>query len=1044
MQKLLTVKIFVILLFCQVLVYGQQKSIKGSIKDEYAKPLQGATITVLSSDGESLLTEQSRADGGFSITLPEAARSLSVSFLGYETQHVLLSGRNTYDVILPLHNRQLEDIIVVGYGTARRADLTGAIDRISHEDLVRENSANILQAMQGKLAGVAVTQNDGAPGAGISIRIRGSNSFLGGTEPLYVIDGIPYNANNSDATPVSLGEDEHQSVSALAFLDPNDIESIDILKDASATAIYGSRGANGVVLITTRKGQLGMDNIEASANFGVSNITKVLDVLTAAEYAEYQNISLLNANKYEGTSYNIRYPDLSVFANENNNWQKQLFRQGRYHKHALSIAGATNAGNHRLGFNYLQQEGVISNSNYEKYGLSLNLNRNVKKYLKIGTSASVSRSVNNGVKTGTDKSDAASAGVIRSAISFPPTITTIEEFTSVGDSYFITNPVIYTNDVLNKISTLSVFNSNYVEISILDGLKFRNNLGFNYYISNRDQYYPRTVYEGFGSKGWGLKADNSFNSVISESILTYEKRVEQHLFNLTGAGTYERTQSEWKRSEAKTFPNDLLQNDNMQAAEQIMPIRGARTTSNLVSFIARLNYSFMERYLLTVSYRQDGSSKFGANNKWAGFPSAAISWKINQEDFLKNVEKINNLGLRLSYGKTGNQGIGAYSSLSKLAVYNYPFDGSLQSGLADDFYAGPANPNIKWETTDAYNAGLDVSLFNSRLNVTTDFYLKRTNDLLQFITTPASTGFTRQLVNSGSVENKGIEVRIDGQVVANKDWKWNTGFNFSLNRNKILSLGNGLTEQFAANISTNDAPFIQTVGAPIGAIYGYVEDGYYDNEAEVRNSMLYYNQDQSIINRMVGEIKYKNLDDDPTSISTSDRMIIGDVNPKYSFGITNQIQYKDFDLSIFLHAVQGNDIINMNTRFIANLGTQKNITQAMFDGAWSDDRDNTHATGPKMSRQFWRTLMFSRRFVEDGSFVRLKNITLGYTLPNSIIKGISNAKVSLGVNNLFTWTNYSGYDPEINSYGDNPALFGVDLGGYPNARTYNLTLQCKF
>jgi len=1019
---------------------SQQRQVTGTVTDKSAAPLEGVTVSVV---GESMRA-MTDASGEYRITVSREGAVLAFSSVGFETQERVVSGPGRLNVILKASIGDLDEVVVVGYGTVKKSDLTGAIDRIGHADLIRENAPNVLQALQGKLAGVSVTQNDGAPGTGISMRIRGSNSFLGGTEPLYVIDGIPYNVSNGDATPVSLGEDERQSVSALAFLDPNDIESVDILKDASATAIYGSRGANGVVLITTRKGRPGMDHVEASANFGMSEITKVLDVLSAMEYAEYQNMSLLNANKYEGTSYNPRYPDPSVFEHEGSNWQKQLFRQGRYHKHAISIGGATNAGSHRLGFNYLQQEGIVRNSGHEKYGLTLNLNRNVKKYLKIGTSASVSRSVNNGVKTGTDKSDAPSAGVIRSAISFPPTIADIEEFSTVGDAYFITNPVIYTNDVLNRIGALSVFNSNYVEIDVLNGLKFRNNLGFNYYMGNRNQYYPRTVYEGFGSKGWGLKADNDFSSVISESVLTYDRRLNGHHFNLTGAGTYERTESEWKRAEAKTFPNDLLQNNNMQSAEQIMPVLGSRSTSNLVSFIARLNYSLVEKYFLTVSYRRDGSSKFGANNKWSGFPSAALSWKINREDFLKNTEKIDDLGLRLSYGKTGNQGIGAYSSLSKLAVYNYPFDGSLQTGLADDFFAGPANPNIKWETTDAYNGGLDLSLFSGRLSLTSDFYLKRTNDLLQFITTPSSTGFTRRLVNSGSVENKGMELRIALRPVYGRDWKWSAGVNFSLNRNKITALGNGLAEQFAANISTNDAPFIQMVGAPIGAIYGYVEDGYYDNEAEVRNSMLYHDQGQAIIDRMVGEIKYKNMDGDPTSISTSDRTVIGDVNPKYSFGISNRVQYRDFDLSFFLHAVHGNDIVNMNTRFIANLGTQKNITRAMFYGAWAEGRDNSQATGPKMSRQFWRTILFSRRFVEDGSFVRMKNITLGYALPNGLFKGISSVKISLGVNNPFTWTDYSGYDPEINSYGTDPARFGVDLGGYPNARTYNLNLQCKF
>ena len=1033
-----------LLFFCHITTYAQQKNITGTIKDIKNIPIAGANIKILSPSGEIITSQQSNKDGLFSINVTASGRSIAVTHIGYEDAQQLLTNQNSYTIILQELPKLLEDVIVVGYGTTKRSDLTGAIDRISHKDLIKENSPNLLQAMQGKLAGVAITQNDGAPGAGISMRIRGSNSFLGGTEPLYVIDGIPYSINNKESTPTSIGSDEQQTISPLAFLDPNDIESIDILKDASATAIYGSRGANGVVLITTRKGQIGQDNIEFSANFGLSQISNEIEILTSKEYADYQNISLLTANKYEGTSYSIRYPDLSIFDNENQNWQNQLFRLGQYQKHSVGIAGATAAGNHRISLNYLDQNGVINNSNYKKYGLNVNLNRNIKKYLKFGTSTSLSSSTNNGVKTGTDKSDAASAGVIRSAISFPPTITTIEDFTSVGDSYFITNPVIYTNDVLNRIGTISVFNSNFIELNIVNGLKFRNNLGFNYYISNRNQYYPRSVYEGFGSKGWGLKADNNFNSVVTESILSYDKNIQKHTFNITGAATYEKNTSEWKRSEAKTFPNDLLQNENMQSAEQIMPILGAKTTSSLVSFISRVNYSFDSRYFLTLSYRNDGSSKFGENNKWAGFPSAAISWKVNKENFLKEVNQINNLGVRASYGKTGNQGIGSYASLSKLAVYNYPFNGGLQSGLADDFNAGPANPNLKWETTDAYNLGLDLSLWNSKLNLTTDVYLKKTNDLLQYITTPASTGFTRQLVNSGSVENKGFEITINGKVIDKSDFRWEMSANYSLNRNKILALGNGLTEQFAGNISTGDAPFIQTIGSPIGALYGYVEDGYFDNEAEVRNSMLYYNQDQAIITRMIGEIKYKNLDEDETSISTSDRTIIGNVNPKYSFGFTNQFKYKNIDLSIFLQGVQGNDIVNMNTRFLANLGTQKNITKAMFDGAWADDRDNTNATGPKMSRQFWRTILFSRRFIEDGSFVRLKNITMGYNLPNNVIKGITNCKVSFGVNNLFTWTKYSGYDPEINSYGDNPALFGVDLGGYPNSRTYNLTLQCKF
>jgi len=482
----------------------------------------------------------------------------------------------------------------------------------------------------------------------------------------------------------------------------------------------------------------------------------------------------------------------------------------------------------------------------------------------------------------------------------------------------------------------------------------------------------------------------------------------------------------------------------MQAAEQILPAVTSRYRSALISFLGRANYAYDDRYLLTVSFRQDGSSKFGRNNKWAGFPSAALAWKLHNESFLKQSKSISNLTLRMSYGMTGNQGIGSYASLAKLAVYNYPFNGTLQTGLADDIYAGPANAALRWETTTAYNAGIDLGVAGGRVNVHVDAYRKRTDDLLQYITTPASTGFQRQLRNSGSVENKGIELAIDAVVVKNATLTWKTLFNISFNRNRILSLGGDLKEQFANNISTRDAPFIQVAGRPIGAIYGYREDGYYDNEAEVRSSPIYYNQPLAIIRRMVGEIKYRNLDGDPSSISLTDRTFIGDVNPDFIFGFTNNLSFGRFDLSLFLQGVQGNDIVNMNTVWNGNIGTSKNVSEQVLAGAWQAGRDNSDATAPKPIRQFWRTLLFSERFIEDGSFVRVKNLTVGYTLPQRTMKAISSLRLALAVNNLYTFTKYSGYDPEVNSYGDNPALYGVDLGGYPNSRSVNLSLRCGF
>lgn len=1034
---------------------AQDKKLSGKVMDENGLPLPGVSISI---KGSKFLTTTNE-NGSFIINAPANSQTLIFSYLGKVQQEVAIGSKTNFSITLLAASTTLSDVVIIGYGTVKKSDLTGSVARIEREDLVKDVPTNVLQAMQGKIAGVNVTQNDGSPGAGLSIRVRGSNSFLGGTEPLYVIDGVPFNNSSSGATPMSIGDDEKQTLNAMSFLNPDDIESIDILKDASATAIYGSRGANGVVLITTRKGKSGKDRVEASFNVGTAAVSKKIEVLNPSEYAAFQNLAYLNSNKYAGTTYTLPYrgenvPDPSNpghtyynkgpqdYIGDTNNWQDRIFRSGLYQKYSINIAGGTDAGTHSITFNYLDQEGTVINSKYNRLGLGLNLNRNISKTFKVGTSTSVANTRTNGVKTGTDKSDNAAAGVIRSAITFPATIAEAVAYDGVGDA-FITNPYIYANDMLNTVKGLNIFSSNYVEASFLKDFKFRQNVGFNYAGSNRDQYYPQTVYEGFSMKGWGLKADNIWSSGVAESILSYDKKVNKHSLNIMAAGTYERTNGQNKRAEAKTFPNDALQNENLAAGGVVMPVITARYQSTLISFLGRANYNYDDRYLLTLSYRQDGSSKFGKDNKWAGFPSAALAWKISSEDFMKGIKAINDLKLRFSYGQTGNQGIGSYASLSKLTVYNYVFGGAVQTGLANDLYAGPANEKLKWETTSAYNLGLDVSMFKNRLNLQVELYKKITDDLLQNLVIPSSTGFETKLVNSGSVQNKGLEITLGGVVAKSKNFEWKSNFNIAFNRNKILSLSADVTQQYARNISTGDAPFIQTVGKPIGALYGYVEDGYYDNEAEVRNDPAYTTQGNAIILRTIGEIKYKNLGSDPTAISPSDRTFIGDVNPDYTFGFTNNFKYKRFDLSVFVNGVQGNDIINMNTRFNANLGSNKNITQEMADGAWAEGKDNTNATGPKIMRQFFRTILFSRRFVEDGSFVRVKNITLGYQLPIKS-KTISAMRVSVGVNNLLTFTNYSGYDPEINSYGDNPALFGVDLGGYPNSRTYNLSLRCNF
>jgi len=1056
-RLLRAIAIFIAFVLFSTVLPAQTKSISGIIKDEKGAGLPGATVSVR--DTKAAVTTD--AEGKFTLTLPAGAKILVVSFIGMQRQEIAIRSKTSFEVVLKPLSTILNDVVVVGYGTVRKTDLTGSVQKIGREDLIKDAPTNALQAMQGKLAGVNVTQNDGAPGAALSIRIRGSNSFLGGTEPLYVIDGVPFNNSSTNSTPASIGFDEKQTLNALSFINPNDIESIDVLKDASATAIYGSRGANGVVLITTRKGRGGKDKVELNMNMGVSQVSKRLTMLNAQDFATYQNLSYTNANLYGGASYtknDFPYPGDSLpgatgnyyklgpadYAGRGKDWQDEIFRRGLYQNYSVNISGGNDAGNHSLSFNYLKQDGAIINSNYRRFSLNLNLNRNVGKIFKIGTSTSVAHSLTNGVKTGTDKSDDANAGVIRSALTFPPTIDTVQAYDGQGQGFFITNPVIYARDVLNRVTGINIFSSNYVEAAITPSFKFRQNLGINYATNKRDQYYPTTVYEGKTVGGDALKSDDSWSSVISESMLTFTHQYGKHSITAFGASTYERTNGQWNKYEAQNFTSDLLQNENLGAGQTQLAPRGNRYQSTLISFLGRVNYTYNDCYLLTASFRRDGSSKFGKNNKWSNFPSLAFAWKAINEKFIAgHFNWLSDLKLRASWGQTGNQGIGSYSSLSKLAIYRYPFNGGLQTGYADDYYSGPANADLRWETTTAFNIGVDFGFLNNRLNLHVDAYRKKTDDLLQYLTTPLSSGFPKKLVNSGSVENKGLELALDAGIVRHKDFEWNTNFNISFNRNKILTLATGVEQQYAENISTNDAPFIQKADHPIGALYGWVEDGYYDNDAEVRSNPLYSSATDAVVRKQIGEIKYRDSDGDPTALTDKDRTFIGNVNPKYTLGFTNNFRYKSWDLSVFVNSVQGNDIINMNTRFMANLGDFKNVTVAMRDGAWTTGKDNSQATGPKVWRQYERNIKFTRRFIEDGSFVRLKNVTVGYNIKTHI-SGMQSLRVSLGVNNLVTMTHYTGYDPEMNSYGDNPALYGVDLGGYPNARTYNFTVRCNF
>ncbi|MEV4886724.1 TonB-dependent receptor [Chitinophaga ginsengisegetis] len=1050
--------LFLLPLFSRATVSGAPASftshVTGVVTDIKGNPLPGAKIMIKGMNKGSIADEK----GIYMIDVPDRNTVLVFSCQGFAPQEVLVGDQNRINIHLQETVKKLDEVIVVGYGEVRKGDLTGSVASIRSEELLKSNPVTLEQGLQGRVAGVAVTQTDGAPGSGMSIQIRGSNSIMGGTEPLYVIDGVPVVSDNA-TTPGSLSLSEVQQVNKLSFLNPQDIESIDILKDASATAIYGSRGANGVVMITTKKGKKGVDKISFNAVTSLSAISKKYNMLDAETYAGYQNETYRNSDIYLGTSYQtdnnglgmpypakwdsnanpVRYkPGPQDYKNRSTNWQDVIFQTGIKQDYSLTFSGGTNQNTYLISGNVVDQKGIIANSSFKRYSVRADINRSVKSWLQVGTNANFSNTVNNLVVTGSSIVGMG-GGVIKSALSYYPTVPLKDTVTNdYSELYFTSNPYTFATKALNKITGYRFFNSSYAEITFRQGLKFRSVLGWDVSNEKRDQYYPVTTLEGRSYKGRAFVADNNSQTISSENYFTYDKRWGKHALNTTLGLSYSKGTWQWKQISADGFVNDVLEDNNLGAATTINQPASGKSDWKMISYFGRANYIYNNRYLVTATYRRDGSSKFAVNSKWAGFASVAMGWNISEENFFQPLKTtVSNLKLRASYGTSGNQAIPSYGSLSRVGPLNYPYGGSVTNGFADNAIG---NASLRWETTRQTNLGLDLGLLRDRLSLIVDVYDKRTSDLLQNVVLPSSTGFTNQLRNIGVIGNKGLEVSVLAGIIDNQHFKWQFNGNISFNRNKILSLG-PVQQQFAGTIGTvpiNYQPFLQRVGEPVGILYGYKEDGIYQSEEEVTNSKFFEGQAPEIIKRTVGEIRYADLDGDG-KITAKDQTIIGNVNPDYTFGITNSFSYKQLDLSIFVQGVVGGDIINTLHYMTDNIGNSNNTTVDAYNKRWTGP--GSGGTNPKAMPVQYRSMYFSDRFIEDGSYVRLKNIDLGYTFRVNDHSFVRSLRVYISINNLVTFTGYSGYDPEVNAFGQDPARRAVDFGNYPNTRTYSFGLN---
>ncbi|WP_255537134.1 SusC/RagA family TonB-linked outer membrane protein [Desertivirga brevis] len=1038
--------------------------ITGRVMDSQGEPLPGVTIKIKgSSTGTS-----SDGKGNYRIKVDSPSDVLVFSFLGFNTVEKTIGSSNTLNVQMKESATRLEDVVVnIGYGTVNKRDITGAVATIKGEDLNRNLPISVNEGLQGMVAGVQVNRNDGAPGAGISLTIRGANSFTG-SEPLYVVDDIPM---VSAGTPGG-AEDNFQTINGLASINPNDIESIEVLKDASATAIYGSRGANGVVLITTKKGKAGRDKVDFIANNSFATISKKVEMLGAYEYALLQNEAAANLATYYGSPLSVPFSGTygrdAVTLQDNvyrptpedyisglpagtvypqgftgTNWQDQIFRTALTQDYTLQVSGGSDKGSHLISGNYLNQEGIIKRTGFKRYGAQLNMNRNVSKFFQIGTNTNVTYT---NYLLGKTNTSGAQPSLISSALFFPPTWPLEDPYADIRQQYVnasgLSNPVLSINNSNDRTSSARIYTTGYGQLNFTPWLNFRQRFGYNYNTNSRETYYSRNIPEGRVPGGIASEAQNNYSQLTLESLLNFKRTInKKHNFNAVTAFSYEKARNYWNEQRASNFSTDLTQNYNLAAGLNPSPLYNYRADNALMSFLGRINYSYNGKYSFTANFRRDGSSKFAEGNKWANFGSAAFAWNASDETFIRKLNLFSTLKFRTSIGSTGNQGIGPYGTLYQMYVSNAPIDGNgtVGPGYIVNDGLGLVDPNLRWETTLQADAGLDLGFFNNRLSLTADVYFKRTKDLLQSVSIAPSTGFGTMLTNMGTVENRGLEVTLIGNVIQKRDLKWNLNGNISFNRNKLQDLPN---DQYAQRLYHGvDQVLIQRNGQPIGAIYGLTEDGFYDNLAEVRGDQRWSGLSDAQLIQKIGTIKYKNMDNDPAVISqATDRTIIGSTLPDYSFGLTNTFNYKKFDFSVYVHGVIGGDIINTNLLKV-RLSQTGNSTKAAFDGRWTPETAAT-ATWPRADASSTMEYLFSDRYIEDGSFVRLKTLRLGYTF-TSPAKFVGNLNVFVNANNLATFTKYSWFDPDVNSFGADASRRGVDMNSYPNTRTFTIGFRAS-
>jgi len=981
-------------------ILAQKVLVTGKVTDAAnGLPLFGVSIGISGTTAGTI----SDVDGKYSIQVPSKEAVLAFSSVGYKQQQIAVGTNTLLNVALVPEMTELEQIVVIGYGTQRKKDLTGSISLVSTKDIKSLAVPSVSDALQGRAAGVQVISS-GVPGSDATFRIRGVGT-INNNDPLLVIDGVPVS-------------------SGLNTLNMNDVESMQVLKDASATAIYGSRGANGVVIVTTKRGKGDQSHMDFNYFFGMQNAKNVLEMLNASEFAALHNDIMANA----GLLQNPAYADPASLG-EGTDWLGEMFNPAPMQNFSLSYSGSSEKTNVYVSGNYLSQDGIVTNTGYKKLTLQFNSDTRVFDKLKFGNSLTL----NNDVKKSGNWS-------IRNAMLALPTQPLYQENGNYsgpvqqpmwdGD---LVNPIGLAKTVDNSTLGYNLIGSLYGEYEIIQGLKIKSTFGLQANFWNSRTWAPDYHWNSsINENSYLYEQYNKNLTWLWDNTATYEKVIDKHNITLMGGMSAQENEYHYLNGSKQSFASNLTQQmDN----GTLQPTLGGSTSSwSLLSYIGRANYSYNGKYLATATVRYDGSSRFGEGNKWGLFPSGSLAWRISEEDFMKSLTFINSMKVRTGYGVTGNQEIGNYSFASALQTIKYNFNNSVVNAVVPLMMP---NPNVQWEEQKQANIGIDASMFKSRIEIIIDAYIKNTDNMLVPMSVPVSTGYSDVYVpyiNAGEMQNKGVEFTIDSRNLTG-DFTWNTSFNISYNRNTVKSL-NDTVPMASGSIGLNYNLALIQAGHPVNEFYGFITEGVFQTQTEVDNHAVQVPGNDPYNRTSAGDIRFKDLNNDGV-INDLDRAFTGNPNPTLMFALNNSFTFKGFDLSLFLQGVSGNKILNANRIYSEAMSVAQNQTVETLN-RWTGE-----GTSNLMPRAVFndpnKNARPSDRYVENGSYLRIKNLTLGYTLPSKLTEKahIASLRVYASGLNMYTFTKYTGFDPEVGTS-------GIDNNVYPVTATYSIGVNLGF